>query len=505
LGGRGVKRSDNSGRAASDRTGSSATGVWQDPVAARVTFDEWGELFENVPTELLDRYHYFRRDQEEQGGLKPWSAYMFPPQTFAVYGNRHLMRLKYDNSLAALRLWGFVQNETERLFRARQVGRKVVATMGDLGAVPVLVNSFPELVAFYPDCIWWTPFAMESNVLFDAAAELGIGDATCFSRAALGAFAKHAYFPDPDLVIASTGASCDDYSGVEQLAGRFSSGMLWVETPMRREKLGCHACAPELAQTHDTGMPYDPESLDLLVHEYRRVLDRLEALAGRSVSEEELRAGVRKANRVRRLTRRLRELAFRDAVLPALELMVVEFGCLHHYADIDEWPEVLEHLVETCEARAERGEKVVDPDALRIVWVSPPADPLFLNYVEDHGARVVGTEYVIGQALELLDENKPPVEAVAESFMASSLTGSTRQRVESVLRLAREHCAEGVMISGILGGSHCAMETRLIARYVRENLDIPVLEFDVPAPAKEINRQLRTRIDAFLEVLRERR
>ena len=37
-------------------------------------------------------------------------------------------------------------------------------------------------------------------MLFDAAAELGIGDATCFSRAALGAFAKHSYFPDPELV-----------------------------------------------------------------------------------------------------------------------------------------------------------------------------------------------------------------------------------------------------------------------------------------------------------------
>ena len=171
---------------------------------------------------------------------------------------------------------------------------------------------------------------------------------------------------------------------------------------MRREKLGCHACAPVLTQTHDTGVPYDPDSLRLLVHEYRRVLDRLEALAGRQVSEEELCTGVRKANRVRRLTRRLRELAFRDAVLPALEMMVVEFGCLHHYADIDEWPEVLEHLVETCESRVARGETVLDPDALRMVWVSPPADPLFLNYVEDHGARVVGTEYVIGQALELL-------------------------------------------------------------------------------------------------------
>ncbi len=480
-------------------------GVWQDPPAQRITFDEWARLFERVPTDLLDRYHYYRRDQEERDGLRPWSAYMFPPQTFAIYGCRHLMRLKYDNSLAALRLWGFVQNETERLFRARQLGRKVIATMGDLGAVPVIVNSFPGLVAFYPDCIWWMPFVMESNVLLDAAAELGIGDAACFSRAALGAFAKHAYFPDPELAIASTGVSCDDFSGVEQLAERFATEVLWVESPMRRETLNCYHCAGAKERTFDSQTEYDPGTLRFLVKEYERVLVRLERFAGYTITEQELRNGVRKANRVRRLTKLLRELAYGDGVLPAVEMMMVEFGCLHHYSDIDEWPEVLEHLLATAETRAARRERVVAEDALRVVWITPPADPLFLCYLEDQGARVVGTEYVINQSLEILDENKPPLEAVAESFMAASLTGSTRQRVASAIHQARRYDAEGVIVSGILGGSHCAMESRLIAEYIKAELDLPVLEFDVPPHGKEISRQIRTRIDAFLEMLTERR
>ena len=137
---------------------------YSDPKPGRIGFGEWLELFERVPDDLIERYHYY-------GDSEAWSKYLFPPQTFAIYGARHLRRLKFDNSLAALRMWGFVQNETERLFRARQTGRRVIATMGDLGAVPVIVNSFPGCVAFYPDCIWWTPFVMESRVLFDAAAE----------------------------------------------------------------------------------------------------------------------------------------------------------------------------------------------------------------------------------------------------------------------------------------------------------------------------------------------
>jgi benzoyl-CoA reductase/2-hydroxyglutaryl-CoA dehydratase subunit BcrC/BadD/HgdB len=453
---------------------------WVDPKPARVGFDEWLELFDRVPDNLIERYHYY-------GNGEAWSKYLFPPQTFSIYGARHLRRLKFDNSLAALRMWGFVQNETERLFRARQTGRRVIATMGDLGAVPVIVNSFPDCAAFYPDCIWWTPFVMESRVLFDAAAELGIGDATCFSRAALGAFSKHSYFPDPDLVIASTGASCDDYSGVEQLAERFAREMLWVEMPMRCGTGPMGRMGP------------------MLVKEYERVVVAMERLTGHKLTEDELRAGIRRTNTVRKALVRLRELAYGSGVLPALEMMVVEFGNLHYYSDIAEWTAVLEHLLATAEQRSAGGHRVVDADALRVVWVTPPADPLLLSYVEDSGARLVGTEYVINQTLELIDESKPGLEGIAESFMAASLIGTSRQRAESVIRQARERQAEGVIISGILGGSHCAMETRLISDIVKQELDLPVLEFDVAPPSNEIGRQLQTRIDAFLEVLRSRR
>jgi len=461
---------------------------WADPKPERVTFEQWLELFDRVPDELIERYHYY-------GNRDAWSKYLFPPQTFSIYGARHLRRLRFDNSLASLRMWGFVQNETERLFRARQTGRRVIATMGDLGAVPVIVNSFPGCVAFYPDCIWWTPFVMESRVLFDAAAELGIGDAACFSRAALGAFAKHSYFPDPDLVVASTGASCDDYSGVEQLAERFAREMLWVEEPLRKE---CRNPNGECRMDCEAGVR-------LLTQEYERVVEAMNRVTGHELADDELRAGIARANAVRRTVSRLRELAYGRGVLAALEMMVIEFGNLHYYSDTDEWTAVLDHLLATAEGRAARGESIVDDDALRVVWVTPPADPLLLTYVENAGARVVGTEYVINQALEVIDESGPPLEAIAGSFMAASLIGTSRARAESVVRQARERQAEGVIISGILGGSHCAMETRLISDHVKQELDLPVLEFDVAPPSKEIGLQLQTRIDAFLEVLRSRR
>lgn len=465
---------------------------YHDPEPARITFDEWDDLFQKIPDELIEKFHYFAPNQEA------WSKYLFPPQVFAIYGARHLRRLKFDNSLAALRMWGFVQNEIERLFRARQIGKKVVAVMGDLGPLAVIVDSVGakpgsdkddrECVPFYPDCWWWTPFAMESKVLLEKAAELGIGDATCFSRAALGAFAKHSYFPDPDLVIAATGASCDDYSGVESLVAKMVPEVVWVETPPRCVKFGARKRVERM-----------------LVEEYQRVIEKLEGLTGVKVTEAMLQQGVRRANHLRRLTQRFKELAYGYGVFPALETMVVEFGCLHGYSDFAEWTAIVEHLVETATARLQQGKTVLAGDSLRIGWVTPPADPLLLCYVEDQGARVVATEYVINQALTLINESVPPLLGIARSLLNASLIGSSRERAEIFVRAAQQRQAEGVIVSGILGGSHCAMESRLIGDYIKQKLDIPILEFDVAPPNKAIDRQTQTRIDAFLELVRSGR
>lgn len=455
---------------------------YRDPTPARITFDEWDVLFQQVPDELIERFRYFAPNQEA------WSKYLFPPQMFAIYGARHLRRLKFDNSLAALRMWGFVQNEIERLFRARQMGKEVIAVLGDLGPLAVIVNSFPQSVAFYPDCWWWTPFAMESKVLLEKAAELGIGDATCFSRAALGAFAKHCYFPEPDLVIAATGASCDDYSGVESLVAQIVPEVVWVETPARVED--------EAGRERTERM---------LIGEYQRVINRLEELIGVRLTEEMLGAGVRRANQLRRQTARLRELAYSYGALPGLEMMVVEFGTLHGYSDFQEWQAIVDHLLQTAEKRVREGKPVLGAERLRIGWVTPPADPLLLSYLEDQGARLVATEYVINQALSLLDESIPSLQAIARSLLNASLIGSSAQRAEMFVVEARRRQAEGGIVSGILGGSHCAMESRLLGDYIKKALDIPLLEFDVAPPSKEIDRQTRTRIDAFLELVRSRR
>jgi hypothetical protein len=464
--------------------------VLDNVLPAKISLEEWSARFEQLSEKNIRRYLYYHNHR--------WGNYLQPPATFMIYGARELKRLQYDNSLAALRMWGFVFNESERLFRARQTGKKVIATMGDLGTVPIIVMAFPQCIPFYPECIWWTPFFNESTVLLDTASKLGAPEAACYSRAALAAFFKRAYFPKPDMIFASTGATCDDFASTIQSIEDLGHEIVWIEVPFRRSP--SHAGGKEAWVEIKDGYTYPKRFEDYLINEYHRVWDTMVSLTGTS-SEATLSESIRKTNRLRALVMDILCISndARIAPLPALELMTVEFGNLHGYADIDEWISILEMILNTIKERVKRRVGILSEDAVPIAWINPSADPYLLNFVEDCGLRVVATEYVIKQSLVMIDETIEPFRALARSFLHASLIGTSRQRIRAINEAVQEEKIKGILITNMIGGSHCAMETKLIERMIDT---IPVLSVDVPPPSG-MTEQIKTRIAAFAEMLHE--
>jgi hypothetical protein len=461
-------------------------------IPKKISLEAWSRQFENIPIEVIKRFRYYDNDE--------WGIYLSPPATFMVYGARELKRLKFDNSFESLRMWGFVFNETERLFRAKQINKKVIATMGDLGTIPVLVFSFPDCVPFYPECLWWTPFFKESTELLDTASRLGLPEATCFSRVVVSAFYKRSYFPKPDLIIASTGASCDDYSCVMQIVESMGYEMMWVEIPYRRStEFTLTRPRPQDCDKTRDGFIYPKVIEEYLVREYQRVWQRLFKLTGVN-NPHRLVETIKKVNRLRNLVEEIKKMNAEAEIapLPALELMTIEFGNLYGYADFDEWVDIVRGIYDMVKDRVKKGIGVLRKDAIPIAWVTPSADPYLLNLVEDLGCRVVETEYVIRQALTLIEEDIEPLRALARSFINASLIGSTEERVRRIKQKIAQNKIKGVLITNMLGASHCAMETRLIERLLS---DVPALSIDVPAPFG-INQQIRTRIEAFVETIR---
>lgn len=469
---------------------------FKEPKPKRITFRAWTRQFHNISDELIKKYRYY--DNPE------WGIYLSPPATFMVYGARELKRLKFDNSLAALRLWGFIFNETERLFRAKQIGKKIIAVMGDLGIVPVVVYAFPDCIPFYPECCWWIPFFRESTDLLKTASELGAPESACFVRSALSAFYKKAYFPKPDLIIASTGASCDDYSCIMQRVARMGYDLLWVEIPYRKTPFTSFLTKKtsykenEYVRTTE-GLFYHKRVEEYLVAEYERIWQSLFKLT-KVNNPNRLVETIKKINELRRMVKEIQEMNYESPIapLPALELTAIEFGNLYGYGDIDEWFEVVKFYHNVVKERVAKGVGVLKKDAIPIAWVTPSADPYLLNLVEDLGCRVVATEYVINQAMVQIEDDREPMSALARAFINASLIGTTAERIKAINEKIAKGKIRGVLSTTMFGASHCSMETKLIEKKIK---GVPVLTIDVPEPFG-INAQIRNRLEAFVESIR---
>lgn len=452
----------------------------------QITLDEWDREY--------DRLHAAGLSEPAYGG---------PLRRHVADGDTRLLKLRYDNSPAALRLWNFLLTEEDRLQAARDSGRKLVGTMKDLGTVPVMAYSLDNVTAFYPDGAWWIPCVMELNAgLLGIADSLGIDESFCPVRAMLGAFVTEAHFPIPDLLTCSVGATCDDFSAIAQRLNGLGHPILWWEIPHRR--------APEPGEEAVTlpgGFSAPRSQVEFVRSEFDRVRVALEETAGKSLDNETLAQGIAKANRVRRLLDQLRHRAFTAPLcpMPALEMLIAEMLAIHFCSDRDETILVLEELLDEVNRRVAAGLGHLSPDAARIFWVNPVADLQVMNLLEDCGGRVCGTEYLFAHALDPIPTSLDPMEALARMALADPMVGSAIDRAARIVADIRRFGAEAVLVSRIPGASHCALEGEIIGQIVREQCDVPVLQIEVPSITDATQATLCTRLEALVEMVKDRR
>jgi len=418
-------------------------------------------------------------------------------------GDQRLLKLRYDNSTAALRLWNFLLTEEDRLRQAWVAGKKLVGTMKDLGTVPVMAYSFRNLVAFYPDGAWWIPCVMELSAgLLKIADSLGIDESFCPVRAMLGAFIKGTHFPVPDQLICSVGATCDDFSAIAQRLNGLGYPIYYWEIPHRRKP-----DPGEEVVNLPGGFTAPKCQVEFVKSELERVQNVLEETSGEQLDENKLSAGIKQANQVRRYLAELRRLAFtaEPCPIPALEMLITEMLAIHFCSNRQETIEILQELLEEVKARVKEGLGVLETGAAKIFWVNPAADLQVMNLLEDCGGRICGTEYLFTHALDEIPENVPGLQALAQMALADPMVGSSMERAERICTDIRRLGSEAVLISRIPGASHCALEGEIIRDFVQDSFDIPVLEIEIPPVTDSMHPTLCTRLEALVETIKARR
>ena len=254
-----------------------------------------------------------------------------------------------------------------------------------------------------------------------------------------------------------------------------------------------------------------PSGRRLWLNEVITFRDVIESLTGNKLTAEKLSEATRKVNERRRALKRLYGLRKASPVpisgKDALLVTQVSF-----YDDVVRCAQQVNALSDELDGRVAVGEGVFPADAPRIlISGSPMAIPNWKLHqvLETAGAAVVCEETCTGTRFfsDLVPEGGGSVddqlEAIAERYMNIHCACFTPndERLEDIVRLAREYRVDGVVHYNLQFCHTYATEAVLVEKTLARE-GIPLLRVETDYGDEDVG-QLRTRVDAFLEMIRQ--
>jgi benzoyl-CoA reductase/2-hydroxyglutaryl-CoA dehydratase subunit BcrC/BadD/HgdB len=251
-------------------------------------------------------------------------------------------------------------------------------------------------------------------------------------------------------------------------------------------------------------------SRDLWLSEVVAFKGVVEKLTGNKITEEKLAHAIKLVNGKRRALQRLYQARKVNPVpISGKDVLLVTQVSL--YDDIARDTQQINALSDELEKRIVNKEGVFPPNCPRILISGcPMAIPNWKlhHLLETSGAAVVCEESCIGTRAfsDLVAEDKRSMEdmlkAIAERYMqihCACFTPNT-ERIEDILRLAKEYKVDGVVHYNLLYCHTYANEAVRVDKAL-ETAGIPLLR--VETDYGDDSGQLRTRIDAFLEMIQK--
>jgi benzoyl-CoA reductase/2-hydroxyglutaryl-CoA dehydratase subunit BcrC/BadD/HgdB len=237
----------------------------------------------------------------------------------------------------------------------------------------------------------------------------------------------------------------------------------------------------------------------------------IENLTGNKITTEKLHQAILDVNDRRRALQRLYSLRKNDPVpisgLDALLVTQISF-----YDDVKRDTQMINTLCDELDKRVAKGEGVFPKGSPRIlISGSPMAIPNWKlhHLIETSGAAVVCEESCTGTRAfsKLVPENGKTVEQqvtqLSDRYMDINCACFTpnEARLDDIVRLAKEYKADGVVHYNLQFCHTYANEAyRVEQRLAREG--IPLLRVETDYSSEDVG-QLKTRIEAFLETLKQ--
>jgi benzoyl-CoA reductase/2-hydroxyglutaryl-CoA dehydratase subunit BcrC/BadD/HgdB len=320
--------------------------------------------------------------------------------------------------------------------------------------------------------------------LLEAAEEAGWSPDSCsYHRSVLGAM-RRGLMPAPAFLVATTAPCTGGLAVIETLAAQLGKDLFLLHVPQGSLEEGARH----------------------VVEQLERLVRFVEERTGQGLDRERLADAVRKANEARALLVETYELASRVPT-PARRRDLINVGLvinllLGDRAAVDVARAYRDEFAATARAQAAASPR---RERLRLLWLQNRIqfkNPLE-QALEELGAAVVVDEWndITWDPIDPDD----PLPGMARRLLSTTLVGPVSRRIENLRRLARLYAVDGAINPCHFGCRQGTGARGLVEEGLRE-IGVPVLNLEVDCvdPRNFSEGQLRTRLEAFVEMLAAR-
>ncbi|MCL6560976.1 MAG: 2-hydroxyacyl-CoA dehydratase family protein [Firmicutes bacterium] len=244
--------------------------------------------------------------------------------------------------------------------------------------------------------------------------------------------------------------------------------------------------------------------------EVRDFLDQVEENTGNKATTESLRQAIKEVNGKREALLRLAELRKNiPAPISGKDSLLIEQIAM--YDDVTRFTAQVNELCDELEARVREGKGVQEPNPLRIIVTGTPmAIPNWKvpHIIETSGAVIVaeelctGLRYFENTVSEEGGSLEQMVDSIADRYLGINCACFTPNegRMDKLVQLARDYKADGIIHCSLAFCDPYLVEANRVEKVLKEH-GIPLLKIETDY-GQEDSGQLKTRIEAFFEMLR---
>jgi len=297
-------------------------------------------------------------------------------------------------------------------------------------------------------------------------------------------------FPKPDMLLVTTG-NCDPHlKWFQHLSEYYDCPLFVLDVPYNKSGSGYQ--------------DMEPEYVDYYVKQLRELIAFLEKHSGKTMKMENLEQAVARSDQAGGLWQEI--LNYRKNVptpmsaadaFSAIYLLVSDAGT---QTAVDFFTKVRDEI----KSRVNLGIGVVHAEKFRLFWDWLPMwyNMGLFNYFEEHGAVFPAEYFNLKWACRM--DSKKPLESLARKYMSITWGNSPLALKKNIVYKAiKDYQIDGVVLhSNWSCRAYCIGQMDL-KNDISKELNIPALLFDSDMADWRCyaEEQLKTRIDAFLELL----